>query len=310
MATVWNKLQSVTYNDYTQATKIIQSLVSNMQALNDNERLAISKLIAEGNPAVSTDVFIRVQANNKYPTLYGATPFVYVSNPMLLAGQKSNMSGFRQAVGIDDAGSKETYVDFIVCKDSATSKAIASSIYTDKIEMGVMEYLKNYADKLNTPVTSAWEENDRENLLGNIEVSKTNVILKKESKYIFNESEMKMFSKKYIESLQYRKPGKNSVESLIESGYISIDEQDAYKAAYQIIESGANANQYYSADIFTITPTEQVGSVEYGIKKKDLNDTYDINTINTTNDKVKIFRVKIDNTSGKVECFEVKGSKK
>ena len=197
MATVWNKLQSVTYNDYTQATKIIQSLVSNMQALNDNERLAISKLIAEGNPAVSTDVFIRVQANNKYPTLYGATPFVYVSNPMLLAGQKSNMSGFRQAVGIDDAGSKETYVDFIVCKDSAASKAIASSIYTDKIEMGVREYLKNYADKLNTPVTSAWEENYRENLLENIEVSKTNVILKKESKYIFNESEMKMFSKKY-----------------------------------------------------------------------------------------------------------------
>ena len=29
-----------------------------------------------------------------------------------------------------------------------------------------------------------------------------------------------------------------------------------------------------------------------------------------TNDKVKIFRARIDNTSGKVECFEVKGSKK
>lgn len=67
--------------------------------------------------------------------------------------------------------------------------------------------------------------------------------------------------------------------------------------------------QYYSADIFTITPKGQVGSVEYGIKKADFNNTYDINTINTTNDKVKIFRARIDNTSGKVECFEVGGTK-
>ena len=84
----------------------------------------------------------------------------------------------------------------------------------------------------------------------------------------------------------------------------------AYGAHKRQLQKRPCSPQYYSADIFTITPTEQVGSVEYGIKKKDLNDTYDINTINTTNDKVKIFRVKIDNTSGKVECFEVKGSKK
>lgn len=66
----------------------------------------------------------------------------------------------------------------------------------------------------------------------------------------------------------------------------------------------------FSADIFTITPVGQVCSVEYGIEKADFNNTYDINTINITNDNVKIFRARIDNSSGKVECFEVKGSKK
>ena len=50
--------------------------------------------------------------------------------------------------------------------------------------------------------------------------------------------------------------------------------------------------------------------VEYGINKTDLNDTYDINIINTTNDKVKIFRAKIDNKTSTVECIEVKGGKK
>ena len=42
----------------------------------------------------------------------------------------------------------------------------------------------------------------------------------------------------------------------------------------------------FSADIFTITPVGQVCSVEYGIEKADFNNTYDINTINITNDNV------------------------
>lgn len=304
MATVWNKLQSVTYNDYTQATKIIQSLVSNIQALNDNERLAISILIAEGNPAVSTDVFIRVQANNKYPTLYGATPFVYASNPMLLAGQKSNMSGFRQAVGIDDAESKETYVDFIVCKDSAASKAIASSIYTDKIEMGVEKYIENLVNNFNNGECKYLY--DVKALMSDFKIQLFEI---KDGKYIVNKKSIKEFSDKYINSLNYRRPGENAVASLIDSGYINVSEKRAFESAYKLIQWGANANEYYSADIFTITPKGQVGSVEYGIKKADFNNTYDINTINTTNDKVKIFRARIDNTSGKVECFDVGGTK-
>lgn len=240
MATTWNMLQGITYNDYNEAKEIIQKLVFDIKSnLNEYEKLAISKLIAEGDPQVKTEVFIRVQKNNEYPTLYGATPFVYVSNPMLVCGQGYNMENFRKEVGIDDAGSKETFIDFIVCKDSATANAISSNIYTDKIENGVKEFMKNYANKLNIPPSDSKELKNRRKLLDFIDQSKFNVIEENDKgEYVFNEIEMKNFSKKYITSLNFRKPCGDTVKFLEKSGYINASEIGSYTAAYELISWG------------------------------------------------------------------------
>lgn len=219
------------------------------------------------------------------------------------------MENFRKEVGIDDAGSKETFIDFIVCKDNATANAISSNIYTDKIENVVREYMKNYVNRLNTPTTDDEELENRTDMLKHLERANSLIIKKDGSKYIYNEVEMKNFSEKYITTLNIRKPCKDTVKLLEKSGYIKANEIDSYTAAYDLIFWGANANNYYSADIFTITPDGKVGSVEYGIEKKYLNNTYNIEEINKANGNVKIFRAKIDNSTGTVECFEVKGDK-
>lgn len=312
VASIWNKLQAINYNEYSNATAIINELLEARNGFTQHELWALSKLIAESDSRVSTDVFIRVQGNNSYATLYKDAFFVYVSNPMLLAGRRNgteisdSLGKFRNLVGIQDANiPDEIFVDFVVCNNSDVASSYAQKIDTKKISDSMTDFFKSYCGN----GKNASKTDEIEGIIEVLSQIGINVIEENGSDYVFNESEMKRFSDKYVESLNYRRPYGDKdvvVKSLVTAKQIQASEYEAYINAYTLIEWGAAANPMFSAATFTITPDGTIGSVEYGIDESKMGGTFDIVKINKDNREVKIFRTKIDTKTGKAECIELK----
>ena len=314
IASIWNKLQTINYNEYDKATAIINELLDARNEIEQNELCAISKLIAEGNSNVSTEVFIRAQANNDRTTLYRDSFFVYVSNPMLLAGRrngkeeeiKKTLGKFRNLVGIQGENvPDEIFVDFIVCNNSNIASSYAQKIDTKKISDTLTDYFKDYVEKINN---GEKQKDDIKEMENKFLSCNTKIFEQKGSCYVFNETEMKRFSDKYVESLNYRRPygtKEKVIEFLIDSKQIQGSELIAYLSAYELIDWGAAANQMFSAATFTITPDGKIGAVEYGIDQSKMGGTFDIIKINEENKDVKIFRTKINTKTGKAECIKV-----